>query len=601
MRGNFDEGLIRRYGAELSYLRRMGMQFARSFPKIAARLELGAEECADPHVERLLESFSFLTARIQHKLDADFPLIPASMLEVLYPSLVQPIPPATIVRFAVGAETPPPPSGVTVPRGAHLTATAETGPACRLRTTSAVKLLPVTVDEVQILPPAAFDAVDSAEVGAVLVIRLSGLGVALSEIGGLDCLRFHITGDPLTARTLYEALNASVREVILDGGDAGRTRLGADAIVPLGFGDDEALLPDPPTAHPGYRLVQEYFAFPDKFMFVEVRGLSQRPPSAELDLLICLDHAPPGTLAVGPENLLLHCTPAINLFPKSAEPIRLDHRTAEYSLVPDVRREAFTEVHSIVEVSLSARDDQPSRRLAPYFSASHSRADDQPVYWIATRRPTGRADLPGTEMTLRFVDPQLRSVRPPAETIYVRTLATNRTLAEQVPGGTQLTPDEPVPARSIVCLRRPTSTAYPDLDGATLWKLVSQLSLNHLSLGSGPESLDALREILTLYCPPQIPGARQQIAGLSGLKTEPAVRRIGRDAWRGFVHGSAVTLEVDLRAFVGGSALLLAAVLARFFALYTSVNSFVEVSVATKQREGIWKTWPPTAGETALI
>jgi len=162
-------------------------------------------------------------------------------------------------------------------------------------------------------------------------------------------------------------------------------------------------------------------------------------------------------------------------------------------------------------------------------------------------------------------------------------------------------PDVPVPVREIVCLRRPTATVYPELDGATYWKLVSQLSLNHLTLGRGPESLDALKEILFLYCPSNIPSARQQIAGLTRLQADPVVRRVGRDAWRGFCQGTSVQIEVDPRAFVGSSALMLGTVLSRFFALYAAMNSFVEVALIAKQREGIWKQWPPTIGDLALI
>lgn len=600
MSGSFDEDLVRYYNAELSALRRMGAEFARDYPKIAARLELGPEECADPHVERLLEAFAFLTARIQHKLDADFPEIPTALLEVLYPSLVQPVPPATIVRFDVSADAPPPPTGFTVPRHAALTAAAETGPACRFRTAQAVTLLPVEILDVALRPTIAYDFLDPAEIGGVLAIRIGGLGVELSEVRGLDRLALHIAGDPLTTRALYELVNASVRRVVLDGGAAGRAPLPPESILPGGLGDDEALLPDPPHAHPGYRLLQEYFAFPEKFLFFAIDGLGGRPAAAELDILLCLDHLPADLPDISADNLLLHCVPAVNLFAKSAEPIRLDHRRAEYPINPDVRREAFTEIHSIVDVSLSARDDRPAERVAPYFSFAHADPGRHNSYWIAARRPTGRAGLPGTEMVLRFVDLDLAASRPPAETLYVRTLATNRTLAEQVPAGAVLIPDEPVPARRILCQRRPTATAYPALDGATLWKLVSALSLNHLSLEQGRGGIEALREILTLYCPPGIPSARQQIAGLTGLHTRPAVRRMGRDAWRGFVHGSAIEVELDLRAFVGGSALMFAAVLARFFALYAAVNSFVEVSVSAKQRQGVWKQWPPMAGDTAL-
>jgi type VI secretion system protein ImpG len=603
MKGSFDDDIVRYYNAELTYLRRMGVEFAARYPKIAARLELGPDESPDPHVERLLEAFAFLSARIQYKMDSDFPEIPGALLDVLYPSLVQPIPPATIVQFRVAPESPPPPEGSLVPSGSTLNVAAETGPSCRFRTSYAVRLLPVEIAEVSLLPTTAYDFLNTTDVAGVLAIRLVALGGAsFDAMPGLDRLRFHITGDPLTTRTLYEMVNANAGSVMLS---AGRRKtpvaLPPSAIRPVGLADDEALLLDAPNGHPGYRLLQEYFAFPEKFLFFDITGLDRRPPGNELEILICLHTRPTDMPKLAPDNLRLNCTPALNLFPKSAEPIRLDHRSAEYAINPDVRREAYTEIHSITEVSLSARDDRPSEILTPYFSFDHFREDFQSIFWVAQRRPTGRANLPGTEMIMRFVDLDFTMKRPPAETVYIKTLATNRNLAEQVPAGALMMPDVPVPAREIICLRRPTPTVYPELDGATYWKLVSQLSLNHLSLGRGPESLEALQEILFLYCPSNIPSARHQIAGLTRLEANPVVRRVGRDAWRGFCQGTSVQIEVDQRAFVGSSALMLGTVLSRFFALYAALNSFVEVSLVAKQREGVWKQWPPTIGDLALI
>ncbi len=603
MRGNFEEDLVRYFNDELTWLRREGVAFAQKYPKIAARLELGPGECPDPHVERLIEAVAFLTARVRWRLDSDFPEIPQALLEVLYPNLVRPVPPATIARFAVGADNPPPPEGFTVAAGTPLDAASQSGPACRFRTSYPVTLWPVRVLDVSMKPAAAYDFLDLTRIAQVLSIRLTGVGGPLGGLTALDSLRFHIAGgDPLLVRGLYELINADVVDVVaVDDGGMAPAFLGPRALRPVGLDNTEALLPDPDTGHPGFRLIQEYFVFPEKFRFFDIAGLRRRPPADTVEILLCLDRARDESFQPDAENLLLGCTPALNLFPKSAEPVRLDHRRFEYPVTPDVRREAFTEIHSITRVSLSAKDDQPARALVPYFSFDHWRVEDHAVHWIARRRQTARPDLPGTEMVISFVDLDLQATRPPAETVYVRTLCTNRTLAEQIPAGALLMPEETIPAREILCLRRPTPTYYPELGGATLWRLVSQLSLNHLSLGDGQRCLDALREILHLYCPDNIPAARQQVAGLTGLHTQPAVRRLGRDAWRGFCQGTAITLEVDQRAFVGSSALMLGSVLARFLALYTTANSFVELSMTSKQREGLWKTWPPTAGGKVLI
>jgi len=170
-----------------------------------------------------------------------------------------------------------------------------------------------------------------------------------------------------------------------------------------------------------------------------------------------------------------------------------------------------------------------------------------------------------------------------------------------MPAGGLLQLELDAPLRNIICLTKPTAEIDPPLAGTTLWRLISHLSVNMLSLQSGGESLAALREILNLYCGAENAGAARQIAGLAALSTRRIVRRIGDDAWRGFVRGLEVALEFDEEQFVGGSAYLLGAVLDRFFSLYVGVNAFTQLVGTSRQRDGVWKRWPPRAGEAFVL
>ena len=309
-----------------------------------------------------------------------------------------------------------------------------------------------------------------------------------------------------------------------------------------------------------------------------------------------------GRLAVDKDSLLLGCTPIQNLFYKTTEPIRVDHRRTEYRLVPDLRREATTEIHSVLSVSASSDPQKKTTEVQPFFSFRHGRATGAAAaLWHARRASTGRADLPGTDIWLSFVDFGFQPTEPPSQVVYAHCLCTNRELAVQLPDGAPLQIEEAAPLTSISCLSRPTDTAYPAAGGATLWKLVSNLSLNHLSLSSGPDSLEALREMLRLYNFSGSPFIDRQIDGIREMHARPVAARLGSEAWRGFCRGTQVTLVFDEAQYVGGSALLFAAVLHHFFALHAAVNSFTQVVMKSLQREPEWKRWPPLAGSQTVL
>jgi type VI secretion system protein ImpG len=598
-----DPETLRYYQRELTYLRQAGADFAAAYPKIASRLELGPDECPDPHVERLLEGFAFLAGRIQHNIESEFPEITSALLGILYPHLLEPVPSMTIARFELDPEQGKPTTGHVIRKHTPLFTEARDGQTCRFRTCYPVTLWPVEVEYAGFESTEQFDFLDDAlDVATVLRLRLRGRGLTLGELA-LDRLRFYLHGERAGACALYELLFAHARRVaLLPEGATRPTFLPDDCLRPVGFGDDEDVLPYPATAHPGYRLLQEYFTFPDKYLFFDLTRLDVRGAEGALDVLILLDELPRHRVVVGRETFQLGCTPVINLFPKTTEPLRLDHRLLEYRLVPDKRRERTTEIHSILRVSASSRPEDETKVFAPFYSFTHEmEAREQKAFWHARRVPTGRADIPGTDVLLSFLDLDLDPTTPATQVAFAHTLCTNRRLAEQMPAGSLLQIEEPAPLSRIVCLAKPTRQLPPPSTGSTAWRLISALSLNYLSLADGREGIAALREILRLSAGADTATASQQIAGIRELACRRVVRHVGADAWRGFCRGFEITLTFDEQQYVGGSAFLLATVLNHFFGLYASVNSFTELVIASRQREGIWKRWPPIAGRQIVL
>ena len=591
MRGDGWEGLLEYYNRELAYLRRSGGEFAKRYPKIASRLELGIGPSADPHVERLIESFAFLTARIQRDIENEFPEITSALLSVVYPQFLNPIPSMAVAQFNVDPTQGKITSGYLINRQTPLFAETMEALPCRFRTCYPVVLWPVQISYAGFESTDQFSFLDnSPRVATVLRLRVDVLAGSLKDLE-LKQLRFHLSGDLNVAFRLYELIFGNMVSVaLLPEGSTSPVFLPENSVKPVGFGSDEEVIPYPPHAHAAYGLLQEYFTFPEKFLFFDLDNLDRHASDKSFDILFMFDMTPRQRLTLDNETFRLGCTPIINLFRKTTEPIRLDQRKTEYALVPDQRRERTTEIHSIQTVSLTSNPEDKTRLVEPFFSFHHqAETEEQRAFWYMTRQPAVRKDMSGTEMSMRLVDLDFNPAEPPAQTIFAHTLCTNLQI------------EEAAPAAEIVCLTKPSAQLDPPLGGSTLWRVVSHLSLNYLSLSGDEESLRALREILRLYSYLDDASVTQQISGIRDLSCKTVVRRVGTDAWKGFCRGIEVNLLFDEELYVGSSAFLFGSVLNRFFALYASVNSFTQLVIRSKQRDGVWKKWPPTIGEQIVL
>lgn len=597
------------YQRELAYLRDAGARFSKLYPKVARRLELGPTESADPHVERLIESFAYLTAKLQKEIDDHFPRIASALTGVLYPQFTQPLPAMFIARFEVDSGTGNLSSGVKVPRGLPLFTESTDNQTCRFKTCYPVTLWPLAFTHTEVirtelttLPGEFFRTT------RLLKLRLETLTDSIGLMK-LDTLRVYLHGESRIQYLLHELLFSQEAKIMVvpgrENGEGSPEPLSPQSLSEVGFEDDESIFPYPDNAHPAYRYLFEYFRFPNKFLFFDLKSLRRVSSKAEshLDIYISIpNHIVITNTDIKADNFLLGCTPAVNLFEKTTEPFLIDQKSLEYRLISDLRRERSTEIHSIKRVwGIEDHTSQP-REYFPYFSFEHQLMNEEKkTYWYARRTPTYREDLPGSDMYLTFVDFEFNPSHPPLETAYAEVLCTNRQLAEHIPPDALFQSESPVPASRIICLDKPTRKIDPPTEGETQWRLISQLSLNHLSLSSHEESLKALKEIIRLYSSVEQLGRAQDIDGIKSMKTVPIVQRIGKEAWRGFLQGTKVTLTFDETLYSGGSAYLFATILNHFFGLYASANSFTQLEIRNTRRDGVWKLWPPINGTQTLL
>ncbi|MGA2723887.1 MAG: type VI secretion system baseplate subunit TssF [Bryobacteraceae bacterium] len=610
------EDLLPYYENELSFIRNLGKEFAADWGKIAERLALEPGKCEDPHVERLIEAFALLAGRIHHKIDDEFPEITESLLNILYPHYLRPIPSMSIAQFQVDPEQGPLTTGHTIKKNTSLYTGAIAGKAtsCSFRTCYPVTLWPLQVTAAAVAPAAAVPGAPATE-RAVAVIRIDLKCMGRTRLSALniDKLRFYLSGESNVVHALYELLFSNVIRIVLrsTGTQSATADLPTNAIQAVGFGRDEGMLPYHDRSFLGYRVIQEYFSFPWKYLFFDVLGFDkiQRSQFADsFQLFIYLsaferrERLQILEQNVNRDTFQLGCSPIINLFERLAEPVRLTHAATEYRVIPDIHKQPSTEVYSVDQVTSTAPYLVKPQVYDPFYSVRHN-YDDNPgqAYWYASRQLSERKGDRGTEVYLSLVNMGFKPTRPPVETLTVHITCTNRDLAGQLPfagefGEIFLESGSLVRAR---CIMAPTKTVRPPVRRGLQWRLISHLALNYLSVVDG--GLSALQEVLKLYDFTEDPAIQKQISGIVALSSAPHMRRIVSEHGIVFAQGLRVNIEFDEDAFIGTGVFLFATVLERFLGLYTAINSFTQLTANTRQRRGELKPWPPRSGEQILL
>ncbi len=619
-----DPRLLDYYNRELQYIREMGGEFARQFPKIAGRLGLDGFECADPYVERLLEGFAFMSARVQLKVDAEFPRFTQHLLEMVYPHYLAPTPSMIISQFQPDMAEGALADGIVVPRGSGLRSIRgmvyKTG--CVYRTAHDVTLWPLELGAVEYL--GSTGAVSAAGVSdvqgakAALRLRLKTTADITFDKLALDRLPLFLRGGDELPLRVYEQVLANTIAVVVRPADRSQDweeRLDKSHVRPLGFEDEEALLPYGERSFHGYRLLHEYFAFPERYMFVELGGLgaaARRSATRELEVILLLDRAD-STLegAIDESHFALFCTPAVNLFPKRADRIHLSNEVVEHHVVPDRTRPMDFEVYEVTGAVGFGTSAEQRQDFRPFYQFRNKDGlDESAAYYTIHRAPRvlssrqrvkgARSSYIGSEVFVSLVDPKEAPYRSDLRQLAVETLCTNRDLPLHIPigrGTTDFTMESGAPVLAVRCLAGPTKPRPSLADRDVTWHLISHLSLNYLSLidSDDEQGARALRDLLMVYAAAGETGTSKQIEGVVSVVSRPVNRRLPTPGPITFGRGLEITVTCEESAFEGTGIFLLGEILEQFFAKYVSINSFVETILKSLDRGEVMR-WPARIG-----
>ena len=620
-----DPRLLKQYNRELAHLREMGGEFANEFPKIAGRLGLDAFECADPYVERLLEGFAFMAARVQVEIDAQFPRFTRHLLDMVFPHYLAPVPSMAVVNFAVDLTEPGLEDGFIIPQHTSLRGRIGKGDqtACVYRTAHPVTLWPLELIEADYLnrnysPVNIPDKIPN--VRAVMRLRFrTTAGVTASQLQ-MDRLPIYLRADGEQAMRTYEQLLANALAVVVRDPSSQSDDfmvIPAESIKRLGFDDDTALFPYRSQSFHGYRLLHEYFAMPERFMFVEftqLKGSTARCEGNEFELLVLLDRVEPRL-----ENVVqrvdfeLFCSPAINLFPKRADRIHLRTVTEDFHVLPDRTRPMDFEVYDITSLTGYGTGADSEQEFFPFYALNDATLDGAQAYFSMRRVPRvlsskqrrqgPRSSYVGSEVFVSLVDSHEAPYGHELRQLAPMTLCSNRDLALHMPlgqGDTDLSLDISAPVKSTRCVAGPTkprpSLSYSE--GESAWRLINHLSLNYLTLSDTDQrqGASAMRELLRLYSHDREPAIQKQIDGLRSVVCLAKTTRLPTPGPIVFGRALEISVTFDESAYEGTGVFLLGAVLEHFFAKYVSINSMTETVIRTNDRGEVMR-WPVRTGK----
>lgn len=612
--------LLPHFERELAFLNTHAKEFAAQYPRIAGRLSTSGDLLEDPHVQRLVQSFALLAARIHKRLDDDFPLVTESLLEVLYPHYLRPFPSCSIAVFELGGAAAQMSKAQVVPRGTVMTTRPVRGVPCRFTTSHDVRLAPVAITaagwKAALSAPDGTPLPRGATSGFHVQLELTSPQAGWADLQA-DALRVYLDGDPGQVVALREALVGSVVGSLVQLAPIGPwTDAPGARPRPVGFAPDEALVDWDARSQPAYRLLTEFFAFPEKFNFVDLplpaallqskaRKVTLHYPIAGVshdgDAARLLD-------GVTRANLVLHAVPVVNRFRQRAEPIRITQAELAYPVLPDARRAFGFEVYAVERVYRvqQTNEGETIHEFRPFYSLQHDdlleAGAEAGRYWYIRRDSLAAERSPGFETEIAIVDLDFDPARPQTDTLSIDVSATNRDLPHQLSGGQpggDLFIDGGGMAREIRLARKPTRSLRFERGQGALWRLVSHLSLNHLSISHG--GVDALKEMLRLYDLPRSPATRRLHEGILDVRSAPASAWLPGSPFATFVRGTEVRLVVDEQAFVGTGLHLFAQVLEHFFGLYAHINSFVQLKLVSARTQEVLHTCERRAGTEALL
>ncbi|WP_091996337.1 type VI secretion system baseplate subunit TssF [Paraburkholderia lycopersici] len=623
-----DPRLLEYYNSELLYLRARVVEFARQHPKIARRLGLQAGDILDPYVERLVQAFCFIFARVRIQLDAAFPSFTGPLLEVVYPNYVAPTPSMAVARLHPDHSEGSLVKGFCVERGTAFTSRVPEGEVtpCGFRSGLSVMLWPLDQPQARItgVPPdipglEQFVAPGRPVKGALrLKLRTTG-EVRMCDLQGLDELTFHLGGEESTASRLFELIHAAgLATVTGEPGtfSAAQRRFnvaGRDSIVPAGMEPGDSLLPAAWKKYHGHGLLHEFAACPARFWFFTLKGLAaglRHIKGREAEIVVLLDRYP-GELAarVDGRDFVLFATPVVNLFRRTTDPVEMPGTRGEFRLEADLLRPQDVEVHSINALYGQVAAESEKLGFEPLFQALNQDENSHGRYFTTRRehRLTGNSkrrygthtSYMATDTFVSLVDGSQSPYGEPVKYLSIDAWLTNRDLPNllRCDGVNDLTPDISAPFRTAGLIRAPSAPRPPLAEREAAWLLIQQLNLNCLPYSdeNAASGAHGLRDVLRLFNAPGDTRFARQIDSLTGLAARPVNRRLPGNDGIMFGRGIECSLTVDERGFDGHSPYLLGLILEHYLARNVPAHSFTQTVLYSQQRGRI-ATWPVRMG-----
>lgn len=574
------------------YLREMGEEFAKMYPKLAPYL---AHKSNDPDIERLLEGFAFMSSRLRQKLDDEIPEFTHTLIDLMWPHLLRPVPATSVLQFT------PMPNSISekkmVKRGVEVDSVPVEGTTCRFRTSYDVDLYPIELKEV-----------DYLKKGGLPVLSFNFdifPGASLAQMD-MDKLRLYINGESHISQLVYLWLFEYVRnitvQVKMENGETAGITLDADSIKPVGFSDEEALIPFPDSSFPGFRLLQEYFTLPEKFYFFDIcdlQALAELPEASEFEISIEFSKPIEDNIRLTKSNFLLYCSPIVNLFDRDADPIRLDHKKNEYMIRPSSTNHHQYDIFSVDEVVGWQQGTSIKQTYYPFLAFSHrENTADNEVYYKTRVSPSVLGG--GLDTLVSFVNVNEENVIPVTEVVSVELTCTNKNMPNKLKVGDIMratsTSPEVAKFKNIIT---PRPTIHPPSIKGAHWMLISNMSLNYSSLAS----IEALRTVISTYNFRAYYDKQAQrvndmrLQGIENINVEPMTIM-----YKGApIRGLKTRLNLRSSKFGGdGEMYLFACVLQEYFSQYVSINSFNQLQVRDVERGEEFK-WAPKLGTQPLM
>ena len=611
--------LLPYYERELGFLRKYSREFSERYPKIAGHLLMAGDVCEDPNIERMIQSFALMNSRISKRLDDDYPEFTEALLEVLYPHYLKPFPSCSVARFNYATSAGQITGSSVITRGTELKTKAVKGVACKFKTIYDVLIAPISlssakynaiadVPEAIVLPAKASSMIS-------LTLKIDAQQSSFKELN-LQNVRTFIDGEPSFCAALRDVLfmRTTVAYVELD--SSGRwLPLKNIPIKEVGYVEDDALIEFDERSHPAYRLFAEYFTFPEKFNFFDLDFNGINPllfeKTREITFHLALNELRSDSdtsrmlTTLSAKNVLLFCSPVINLFKQGGDPIRITQTASRYPVLADSRRAYAYEIHSINSVKLVKQSPQGESvtEFRPFYSLRHGEtADKSGHYWVAHRNEMMAAKSPGYETEITIVDIDFDPAIVETQTLSTNLTCSNRDIPSHLsygmPGGDLFLEGGSV-VKTIQFLRKPTQSQRFQRGGGMHWRLISHLSMNHLSLSQG--GVDAFKEILSLYDLPRTAISQRQINGIVDLKSRPTQTWLKGNPFASLVRGTEVTMTIDEENFVGSGMHVFSHVVDHFLGLYTNANSFTQLVVVSEKTGEELLRCLPRSGDLSLV